>query len=150
MPSTMPNDPENIHELYQEIILEHNKRPRHYGALETYTNQIEGHNPLCGDKIRIYLQIDAGMLKAVSFECAACAICKASCSMMCESLVNTGFRDYQSSIRKGLEFLDPEKAGSLVDNSDLKALKGIHKFPARLNCARLAWNTLKDYLRINI
>jgi nitrogen fixation NifU-like protein len=142
----MTNDSENIHELYQEIILDHNKRPRHYGVLEIFTDQVEGYNPLCGDKIQIYLQIEAGMIKAISFECAACAICKASSSIMCEKLVNADFRDHHKNIWEGLQLLNSKESGCPVVSGDLKALNAIHKFPARLNCAKLAWKTLDEYL----
>lgn len=141
----MSYESNNLHELYQEIILDHNKRPRHYGVLNTFTDQVEGFNPLCGDKLQIYLQLEAGTLIAISYECAACAICKASSSIMCEELVNNRFQDCDNTILDGLQLLDHHQTKGQHSNGDLKALEGVHKFPARINCAKLPWITLRDY-----
>ena len=78
---------ENLSDLYQAIILDHNKRPRHYGALAEATHRAEGYNPLCGDKIEVFLQLSGDQIEAIQFECASCAICKASASIMAEALV---------------------------------------------------------------
>ena len=78
---------EDLNDLYQGIILDHNKRPRHYGALAYATHVAEGYNPLCGDRIEVFLQLSGDQIEAIQFECASCAICKASASIMAEALV---------------------------------------------------------------
>jgi len=78
---------DDLHDLYQDIILDHNKRPRHYGALADYTHTAEGYNPICGDKLTIFLVLKEDRIEAVQFEAACCAICKASASMMAEVLI---------------------------------------------------------------
>ena len=87
---------ENLNDLYQGIILDHNKRPRHYGALANATHVAEGYNPICGDRIEVFLQLSGDQIEAIQFECASCAICKASASIMAESLVGQSLHDSES------------------------------------------------------
>ncbi|CAI8278228.1 MAG: Zinc-dependent sulfurtransferase SufU [Opitutia bacterium UBA7350] len=135
---------ENAHltELYQATILEHNKNPRHYGILPDHTEVVEGFNPLCGDKITFYLKRTDGKLKGASFECAACAICKASASILLDEAFNKGFQNYKATHARGLAFLEGAEAGVSPELA-LSALGAVRAFPARVNCARLAWDTLK-------
>jgi nitrogen fixation NifU-like protein len=139
----MKEDRESLHQLYQATILDHNKNPRHYGVLPSYTESREGYNSLCGDKLTFYLRLEGGKLTAATFECAACAICKASASILLEAAMRDAFRDFSSLHATGLALLDGAQAAADNEMRDLNALSAIRDFPARLGCARLAWETLK-------
>ena len=126
-----------LHDLYQEIILEHNKRPRHYGALEGHTHCAEGYNPLCGDKIKVFLRVKEDRLEAVRFEAAACAICKASASMMSERLQGMTIAEARALDARVHELLT-EVDAVLEKDGEVAALAGVRKFPARVKCARFS------------
>jgi nitrogen fixation protein NifU and related proteins len=134
---------DDLHDLYQDIILDHNKRPRHYGTLADYTYTAEGYNPLCGDKITIYLLLEEDRIKAVRFEAACCAICKASASMMTEVLVGKTLVEVEAAFKRVGELLSSElnlEADLSVDG-EIAALAGVRKFAARIKCATLPWHT---------
>ncbi len=138
---------DELHDLYQEIILDHNKRPRHYGALSSATHTAEGYNPLCGDKIEVFLQIEDGRIAAIQFECASCAICKSSASMMMAALDGQSL-DEAESIRAAVErILKTDTEATLDAQGELAALAGVRKFPARIKCATLPWHTYEAALR---
>jgi nitrogen fixation NifU-like protein len=139
----MKEDTETLHELYQATILDHNKNPRHYGVLFDHTESREGHNSLCGDKLTFYMRLEEGKVVAATFECAACAICKASASMLLEAAMRDNFHNYSALHATGLALLDGSEAGAGDDLGELSALGAIRAFPTRLGCARLAWDTLK-------
>ena len=139
----MRDDTETLRELYQATILDHNKNPRHYGVLSDYTESREGYNPLCGDKLTFYVRREEGEVVAATFECAACAICKASASMLLEAAMHDNFQNYSALHATGLALLDGSRLAASNDLGDLSALVAIRAFPARLGCARLAWDTLK-------
>lgn len=131
-----------LDDLYQSIILDHNKRPKHYGALVGATHQAEGYNPLCGDKVQVFLQISEGRIEAVQFECASCAICKASASMMTQQLLGKTL-DEATRIQDRVQLLLSEEVESVDTDEDLVALQGVRKFPARIKCATLPWHTFE-------
>jgi nitrogen fixation NifU-like protein len=138
---------DELHDLYQEIILDHNKRPRHYGALAPVTHRAEGYNPLCGDKIEVFLRIEDGRIAAIQFECASCAICKASASMMAESLQGQSLEG-AALLREAVErILKTETEVAVGNEGELAALAGVRKFPARIKCATLPWHTYEAALR---
>lgn len=139
---------DELHDLYQEIILDHNKRPRHYGALADATHTAEGYNPLCGDKIEVFLQIEDARIVAIQFEAASCAICKASASMMMEALNGQSLAESES-IREAVSRIltTDTEAPSLDSKGELAALAGVRKFPARVKCASLPWHTYQAALR---
>ena len=139
---------DELHELYQEIILDHNKRPRHYGVLAEVTHQAEGYNPLCGDKIDVYLNVVDGRIQAVQFESAACAICKASASMMTEALTGQSVEEAAKIFNRLSESLSGEgDLPALEVEGEIAALAGVRKFPARIKCASLPWHTFQAALR---
>ena len=144
----MSLDSSDLNDLYQTIILDHNKNPRHYGAISNHNHVVEGLNPLCGDRIKFYLDIEEGVLKSIGFETASCAICKASASVLCDSLTITSFSNPSKCISEGLSFIkDKEGLGTINEvNEDIIAFKGVHNFPARLQCALLPWESLNNYL----
>jgi nitrogen fixation NifU-like protein len=134
---------DDLHDLYQDIILEHNKRPRHYGALADYTHTAEGYNPICGDKLTIFLVLKEDRIEAVQFEAACCAICKASASMMAEVLTGKTLVEAEVALQRVRDLLSTElnlKADILVDG-EIAALGGVRKFAARIKCATLPWHT---------
>ena len=134
---------DDLHDLYQDIILEHNKRPRHYGALADYTHTAEGYNPICGDKLTIFLVLKEDRIEAVQFEAACCAICKASASMMAEVLIGKTLVEAEAAFKRVVELLSSElnlEADLSVDG-EIAALAGVRKFAARIKCATLPWHT---------
>ncbi|PXA03042.1 SUF system NifU family Fe-S cluster assembly protein [Coraliomargarita sinensis] len=132
-----------LDELYQSIILDHNKRPRHYGALTDATHQAEGYNPLCGDKVQVYLKIHDNRIEDLRFEAASCAICKASASMMAQELQGKTLEE-AAQRGKRVQLLLSEETVASDSDGDLVSLQGVRKFPARIKCATLPWHTFED------
>ncbi|MGB1127610.1 MAG: Fe-S cluster assembly sulfur transfer protein SufU [Opitutales bacterium] len=132
-----------LNELYQAIILDHNKRPRHYGVLTDATHQAEGYNPLCGDKVRVYMKIDGGRIRSIRFESASCAICKASASMMTQELQGKTV-DEAEQLQDRVSALLRSDADQPESDSELMSLQGVREFPARIKCATLPWHTCRD------
>ena len=136
-------------ELYQQVILEHNKKPRNFKRLEPCTHKAEGYNPLCGDHIFVYLNLNSnGVIEEVAFEGDGCAICKASASMMTAALVGKTINEAQKLFE---EFRDlvMKKIDPNADEHHLGKLKvfsGIWKYPSRVKCAILAWHTMSGAL----
>ena len=139
---------EDLNDLYQGIILDHNKRPRHYGALTNATHVAEGYNPLCGDRIEVFLILSGEQIEAIQFECASCAICKASASIMAESLVGQSLLVGESIKKTVSRILKTDtKTFTLDVQGDVAALSGVRNFPARIKCATLPWHTYQAALR---
>lgn len=140
---------DELHELYQDIILSHNKRPRNYGVLQPHSHEAEGYNPLCGDTIEVYLQIEDGRISGIQFEAAGCAISKASASIMTEQLKGKTIAQTDALFDRVHEILDPASGTKpdLETSGDLAALAGVRKFPARIKCASLPWHTFRAALR---
>ena len=134
---------QELQELYQAIILDHNKRPRHYGALADATHQAEGYNPLCGDRVQLYLKVDNNRIEAIQFEAASCAICKASASIMTQQLEGKTL-DEAAALQDTVQALLTDAAEGGEAHGDLVALQGVRQFPARIKCATLPWHTCRD------
>ena len=136
-------------ELYQQVILEHNRKPRNFKVLEPHTHAAEGYNPLCGDHLHVYLNVNAGgVIEEVSFTGDGCAISKASASMMTASLKGKKiseardlFENFQKLVKKEI---DPEKDPHQLEK--LTVFSGIWKYPSRVKCAILAWHTMNGAL----
>lgn len=137
---------EELQELYQQIILDHNKRPRNYRALEDSTHAAHGHNPLCGDEVNVYLKIQEGRIEAITFDGEGCAISKASASLMTELLQGKTLEEAEEEARGLFDLLGarelPDTETLLMEKGDLAALSGVRKFPARIKCASLAWRAM--------
>ncbi|MBI2570071.1 MAG: SUF system NifU family Fe-S cluster assembly protein [Candidatus Schekmanbacteria bacterium] len=134
-----------MRELYQEAILDHNRRPRNRGSLADANRRADGYNPLCGDRIRLFLKIEDEIVKDVSFEGAGCAISTASASMMTQSVKGKSVAEAYA-LFEGFHAMatdDGERAGDL---GKLEVFCGVKEFPARVKCATLAWHTLKAAL----
>ena len=139
---------EDLNDLYQGIILDHNKRPRHYGALANATHVAEGYNPLCGDRIEVFLQLSGDQIEAIQFECASCAICKASASIMAEALVGQSISIGDSLKESLISIIKTDTEIVTLDvQGEIVALSGIRNFPARIKCAILPWHTYQAALR---
>jgi nitrogen fixation NifU-like protein len=141
----------DIRELYQELIMDHGTEPRNFSTLENATHIAEGYNPLCGDKIQLYLQIENEHIIAAHFQGAGCAISTASASLMTESLLGKTpqqatllFDTLQAVIMRDQDKISIESEASL---GKLAALSGVHAFPARVKCATLPWHTLLSALK---
>ncbi len=136
-------------ELYQQVILEHNKKPRNFGKINQPTHIAEGYNPLCGDHLMIYLKVNKdNIIEEVSFEGDGCAISKASSSMMTTSLKGKSLNDAKILFEQFHQLiigkLNPEKDQHVLGK--LAIFSGIWHFPARVKCASLPWHTMKGAL----
>ncbi len=132
-----------LRDLYQEIILDHYKRPRNFGALDAPNRQADGHNPLCGDQVTVYLRIKDGVIEGVSFKGQGCAISTASASLMTDMVkgkTESQARALFASFKELVTAQDgqPDEAG--LDG--LMAFSGVREFPLRVKCATLPWHTL--------
>ena len=140
---------DSLRELYQEIILDHSRHPRHFGALVDANHVAEGHNPLCGDKVKVYLAVDdAGRIGDVSFEGRGCAISVASASLMTEMLKGRTVEEAESLMGGFLKLAKGEAAPGLDtdDRERLEVMAGVSAFPMRVKCATLAWHAMKAAL----
>jgi nitrogen fixation NifU-like protein len=135
-------------DLYQEVILDHNRRPHNFGTLADETHHADGYNPLCGDRLKVHLKIENDRIAAVMFEGSGCAISKASASMMTDAVKGKSVAEATAlfdSIRTMLttppdQPIDEASVGKLV------ALAGVREFPVRVKCATLSWHTMKSAL----
>lgn len=131
-------------DLYQELILDHNKKPRNYGKPAGGGRQADGHNPLCGDNVTIYLSVDGERVTDIHFEGSGCAISTASASLMTEALKGKTVTEAQALFEKFHrlvtgEAVDPDTPPEL---GKLEAFAGVSEFPVRVKCASLAWHTM--------
>jgi nitrogen fixation protein NifU and related proteins len=135
----------DLRDLYQEVILDHNRRPRNFGPLPGADRRAEGHNPLCGDQVAVYLKLDGDIVREVSFEGSGCAISTASASLMTEAVQG---KTVAEALRLFARFhgLLTGTASEDQDLGKLAALGGVREYPMRVKCATLAWHTLKAAL----
>lgn len=139
---------DDIRDLYRELILDHAKSPRNFGRLDVSTHTAEGVNPLCGDKLKLYLHVTNDRIDDVSFEGSGCAISLASASMMTDivrGLTTPRAREYFDAVRANLT--SDMKDAPNIDLGKLRALDGVREFPTRIKCATLAWHALDSALR---
>ena len=136
---------DELQELYQEVILDHSRSPRNYYKLDVANRIAEGHNPLCGDRVTVYLLLENGVIKDVSFQGEGCAISKASASMMTEALKGKTREEAQQIFN---QFHDMVTSGTpnLDELGKLGVFAGVHKFPARVKCAILSWHAISSTL----
>jgi nitrogen fixation NifU-like protein len=131
-----------LQELYQEIILDHNRRPRNFRVLDS-ARKAEGHNPLCGDRMTVYLRVESGMITDISFQGSGCAIANASASLMTESVKGKSVAEANALFGRFQQMITAPPDASVDDLGKLTALAGVRQFPIRVKCASLAWHTLK-------
>jgi nitrogen fixation NifU-like protein len=135
-----------LSDLYQEVILDHNKRPRNFGTLEDPDREAHGHNPLCGDRWTVTMHVRDGVIRAVRFTGAGCAISKASASLMTEAVCG-GTVDEALQLFERFQTLLTSPLDAAPDDArigKLSVLGGVREFPMRVKCATLAWHTLKS------
>lgn len=136
----------DLDDLYQEVILDHNKSPRNYRVMADANRKAEGYNPLCGDHVTVYLHLEDGVIRDVSFQGSGCAISKASASMMTAELKGKS----EAAAEELFENVHKMLTGTVNDGAEkigkLKILSGVSKFPARVKCASLAWHTVNAAL----
>src|SRR5215467_7497644 len=137
-----------VHDLYEETILDHSKRPRNCHAMQDATRQAEGYNPLCGDKLKLFLKVDGDVVRDASFVGSGCAISTASASLMTETLKGKSREEALKLLDKFHELLTTE-TDAANDLGKLVVFCGVREYPARVKCATLAWHTLKSALSGN-
>ncbi|HET9177619.1 MAG TPA: SUF system NifU family Fe-S cluster assembly protein [Terriglobia bacterium] len=136
--------------LYQEVILDHSKRPRNYRVLEGSAHRAEGYNPLCGDRVTIYLKVENGKINDLSFQGSGCAISTSSASLLTETLKGKTIDEADALFEKFHALVTGEADGKLADDDSLGKLavfSGVAEFPIRVKCATLAWHTLRSALK---
>ena len=136
----------DLRELYQEVILDHNRRPRNYHAIEHPSRTAKGHNPLCGDRLTLYLTLDNDRITDVGFEGSGCAISKASASLMTEAVKGKTVAEAESLFTRFHELVTtpPDLPAKIEGLGKLAVFAGVREYPARVKCASLAWHTLKN------
>lgn len=140
----------SLRDIYQEVILDHYRKPRNFKPMDGASHHAKGHNPLCGDRVDVFLKLDGEVVEDVSFQGAGCAISTASASLMTEAVkgkkiddVRTLFEDFRRLVT------EPEaenNVGQGVDLGKLEALAGVRELPVRIKCATLSWHTLQAAL----
>jgi nitrogen fixation protein NifU and related proteins len=136
----------SLEELYKEVILDHYRAPRNKGRLDPHDISLERNNPLCGDEIEVFLRFDGDALEGVSFEGKGCSISLASASMMTEKVGRLSAKDAAAVAESIKRMMAGEEDGDPNDLGDLVSLKGVVKYPVRIKCALLGWNTLLEAL----
>jgi nitrogen fixation NifU-like protein len=136
----------DLSDLYQEVILDHNKRPRNFRRIEPASHHAEGHNPLCGDKLSLSLQVDGGVVTDIAFQGSGCAISKASASLMTDSVKGRGVAEVRELFDRFHRMVTTPIDQPVENLGKLAVFAGVREFPVRVKCASLAWHTLKAAL----
>ena len=134
-------------DLYQEVILDHNRRPHNFRVIDGATAKQEGYNPLCGDRLTLYLKVEGDTIADVSFEGAGCAISKASASMMTDALKGRTVTEAGALFDRFHRMVTTPPDQAVEDMGKLSSLAGVREFPVRVKCASLAWHTLKAAMK---
>lgn len=134
----------DLRELYQEVIIDHGRRPRNFHEMAAANHHADGFNRLCGDKLTVYLQIENNIIKDISFKGVGCAISTASASLMTEQLKGKSIKEAEVLFENFHQLLTAEQAPDLSHNQfgKLTVLAGVRDYPSRVKCATLAWHTL--------
>ena len=141
---------DDVRDLYRDLILDHARNPRHFGKLEHTTHSAEGINPLCGDKLKLYLDVDADeTIRGAAFEGSGCAISVASASLLTDTVIGLNAGDAIAFFNAVTAQLagDDSEPDKQVDLGKLRALAGVRDYPSRVKCATLAWHALRSALR---
>ena len=133
----------DLSDLYQEVILDHNRRPRNFRRLEGASHHAEGFNPLCGDRVSVFVQIDGDRIADLTFEGSGCAISKASASLMTDRLKGATVAEARELFERFHRMVTTSSTEPVEELGKLSALAGVREFPVRVKCASLAWHTLK-------
>jgi len=133
-------------DLYQEVILDHNKKPRNFHELPDANHTAEGFNPLCGDQIQLYVKLEDGVIRDIAFQGAGCAISKASASLMTSALKGKSPEEADALFQRFHRLVTTDDAADIEALGKLAVFSGVREFPARVKCASLAWHTLRAAL----
>ena len=139
----------DLRELYQEVILDHNKKPRNFGVLEDATQVAQGHNPLCGDNVTVYLHVEGDTIQDIRFNGSGCAISKASASLMTGELKGKTVAEAETLFQSFHKLVTGPEASEevLEEMGKLAVFSGVRDYPARVKCASLAWHTVHNALQ---
>lgn len=137
----------SLDELYKEVILDHYRAPRNKGRLDPHDVSLERNNPLCGDEIELFVKFDGDTIEGIAFEGKGCSISQASASMMTEKVQGLSAKDATSIAESIKAMMAGEAEGDQKQLGDLVSLKGVVKYPVRIKCALLGWNTLEEALQ---
>jgi len=139
---------DDLHDLYQSIILQHNRRPLNERVMDPFTHEAEGFNPLCGDRVHVYLDVEGGKVCDISFIGEGCAISRASASIMTKQLRGLSEEEVADKIHEVVDLLTrvEDPVMDLAEYGDLAALAGVRRFPVRIKCATLAWHAVEEAL----
>jgi nitrogen fixation protein NifU and related proteins len=135
-----------LSDLYQEVILDHNRRPRNYRSIPAPSHHAEGYNPLCGDRLKLFLQVDGDRITDVAFQGSGCAISKASASLMTDAVKGHTLVEALDLFGRFHAMVTTPPDRAVADLGKLSVLAGVREFPIRVKCASLAWHTLKAAL----
>ncbi len=135
-----------LRELYQEIIIDHNRNPRNHHGMEDATTYANGFNPLCGDKLTVYAKLEQGLIRDLSFVGCGCAISQASASLMTDAVKGKTIEEAHELFHRVHHMLTQDDEAELPSVGKLMVLAGVKSFPARVKCATLAWHTLEAAL----
>lgn len=136
----------DLSDLYQEVILDHNRRPRNFRVLEQPSHQAEGFNPMCGDRLNLFLAVDGDIIADVAFQGSGCAISKASASLMTDAVKGQTVDAAQLLFTRFHAMVTTPPDRAVEDLGKLSVFAGVREFPVRVKCASLAWHTLKAAL----
>jgi nitrogen fixation NifU-like protein len=136
----------DVSDLYQEMILDHNKRPRNFQVLENPSHEAEGYNPLCGDRLTVFLNIEAERIAEIGFQGSGCAISRASASLMTDAVKGRSVGEARDLFERFHKMVTTPPECGVEDMGKLSVLAGVREFPVRVKCASLAWHTLKAAL----
>ena len=136
----------SLNELYQEVILDHNRRPRNFRRIEGASHHAEGYNPLCGDRLTHDDQVDGGRIADVAFQGSGCAISKASASLMTDAVKGQSVADARDMVTRFQRMVTTPPDQQVENMGKLSVLAGVREFPVRVKCASLCWHTLKAAL----
>ena len=136
----------DLNELYQEVILDHNRRPRNFRTIEGASHHADGPNPLCGDRLSLYVQVAGGRIADVAFVGSGCAISKASASLMTDAVKGQPLADVEDMFQRFHRMVTTPPDQPVEQMGKLSVLAGVREFPVRVKCASLAWHTLKAAL----
>lgn len=137
-----------LNDLYQEILLEHNSKPRNYRKIQNPTITAQGYNPLCGDQVNLYIKLDGEVVEDIAFQGHGCAISRASASMMTQAATGRTTEEIMSMFAAFHEMVtNPESQPDTNALADLEILSGVTRYPSRIKCATLPWHTLNSALQ---
>jgi nitrogen fixation NifU-like protein len=136
----------DLSDLYQEVILDHNKRPRNFRIIENASHRAEGYNPLCGDRLDLFLTVEGNVVRDVAFQGSGCAISRASASLMTDAIKGLPLDEVQCLFERFHRMVTTPPGDEVDDLGKLSVLAGVREFPVRVKCASLAWHTLRAAL----